>query len=70
MVKRKQTGWPVLGFLLFATVLAWFAKKQIWAPVKPVKRKDGLDRDLEGGASVTAPQATVQTAHQHPTGEA
>jgi ubiquinol-cytochrome c reductase cytochrome c1 subunit len=28
----------VLGFLLFATVLAWFAKKQVWAPIKP-KRK-------------------------------
>ena len=39
LVKRTQTGWAVLGFLLFATVLAWLAKKQIWAPVKP-KRKD------------------------------
>ena len=29
--KRKQTGWPVLGFLLFATVLAYLSKKQIWA---------------------------------------
>lgn len=38
--KRKQTGWPVLGFLLFATVLAFFAKKQIWAPVTPKRRKD------------------------------
>ncbi len=38
MVKRKQTGWPVLGFLLFATILAWFAKKQVWSSVKP--RKD------------------------------
>ncbi|MEP5936881.1 MAG: cytochrome c1 [Erythrobacter sp.] len=37
MVKRKQTGWPVLGFLLFATILAWFAKKQVWSSVKPRK---------------------------------
>jgi ubiquinol-cytochrome c reductase cytochrome c1 subunit len=37
--KRKQTGWPVVGFLLFATILAFFAKKQIWAAVTP-KRKD------------------------------
>jgi len=34
LVKRKQTGWPVLGFLLFATVLAWFAKKQVWSDAK------------------------------------
>lgn len=40
MVKRKQTGWPVLGFLLFATILAWFAKKQMWADAKPAKRKE------------------------------
>ncbi len=32
--KRHQTGWPVLGFLLFATVLAFLAKKQIWADAK------------------------------------
>lgn len=37
LVKRKQTGLPVLLFILFATILAWFAKKQIWAGVK---RKD------------------------------
>ena len=29
--KRRQTGWIVLGFLLFATVLAYMAKRQIWA---------------------------------------
>lgn len=40
LVDRKRTGWPVLGFLLFATVLAWLAKQQIWAPVKPRRRKD------------------------------
>lgn len=37
MVKRKQTGWPVLIFLLFATVLAYMSKKQIWSAVKPKK---------------------------------
>jgi len=40
LIKRKQTGWAVLAFLLFATVLAWFAKKQVWAPVVPKRRKD------------------------------
>ena len=30
----------LLGFLLFATILAWFAKKQVWADVKPKRRKD------------------------------
>jgi ubiquinol-cytochrome c reductase cytochrome c1 subunit len=39
LVKRKQTGWAVLGFLIFATVLAWLAKKQVWAPVTPKRRK-------------------------------
>jgi len=37
MVKRKQTGWPVLIFLLFATILAYMSKRQIWAAVKPKK---------------------------------
>ena len=41
LIKRKQTGWAVLGFLLFATILAWLAKKQVWAPVKPHRRKEG-----------------------------
>ncbi len=55
LVERKKTGWVVLGFVLFATILAWLAKKQIWAAVKtsepgnsvnlrnatkPIKRKD------------------------------
>ncbi|OBX19913.1 cytochrome C [Erythrobacter sp. QSSC1-22B] len=35
LVKRKQTGWPVLIFLLFATVLAYLSKKQIWSAIKP-----------------------------------
>jgi ubiquinol-cytochrome c reductase cytochrome c1 subunit len=34
-VKRTQVGWPVLGFLLFATILAWMAKGQVWAAIKP-----------------------------------
>lgn len=38
LVKRKQTGWPVIGFLLFATILAFFSYKQIWSGMKP--RKD------------------------------
>lgn len=37
LVKRKQTGWPVLIFLLFATVLAYLSKQQIWSAVKPKK---------------------------------
>lgn len=40
MVERKQTGWAALGFVLFATVLAYLAKKQVWAPVTPKRRKD------------------------------
>ena len=39
LVKRKQTGWPVLIFVLFATILAWFSKTQIWSAVKPKKTK-------------------------------
>lgn len=37
LVKRKQTGWAVIVFLLFATVLAYLSKQQIWAAVKPKK---------------------------------
>ncbi|NNC51617.1 MAG: cytochrome c1 [Erythrobacter sp.] len=37
LVKRKQTGWPVMIFLLFATVLAYMSKRQIWAAIKPKK---------------------------------
>jgi len=32
--KRKQTGWAVLGFLLFATALAYMAYRNIWAEKK------------------------------------
>ena len=34
LVKRRQTGWAFLLFLVFATVLAYFSKKQIWARAK------------------------------------
>jgi ubiquinol-cytochrome c reductase cytochrome c1 subunit len=40
LVKRTQTGWAVLGFLIFATILAWLAKQQVWAGVKPKRRED------------------------------
>lgn len=39
LVKRRQTGWAVVVFLLFATVLAYLSKQQIWAAMKP-KKKD------------------------------
>lgn len=35
LVKRRQTGWAVMVFLLFATVLAYMSKQQVWAAVKP-----------------------------------
>ncbi len=35
--KRKQTGWPVLGFLLFATVLGYLSYRNIWADKKKKK---------------------------------
>lgn len=38
LVERKQSGLPVLGFLLFATILAYLSKQQIWAAVKPKKK--------------------------------
>ena len=40
LVDRKRLGWPVLGFLLFATILAWLAKKQVWSNVKPRRDDD------------------------------
>jgi ubiquinol-cytochrome c reductase cytochrome c1 subunit len=40
LVKRTQTGWAVLGFLIFATILAWFAKQQVWSGLKPKRRED------------------------------
>jgi ubiquinol-cytochrome c reductase cytochrome c1 subunit len=41
LVKRKSVGWAVTLFLLFATVLAWLAKKQVWVPVAPKRPKKG-----------------------------
>ncbi|BDI59692.1 cytochrome c1 [Qipengyuania nanhaisediminis] len=38
LIHRKQTGWWVLGFLLFATGLAFLSYKQVWAGMKPKKR--------------------------------
>lgn len=38
LVKRRQTGWAVMIFLLFATVLAYMSKQQIWAAMKPKKK--------------------------------
>ena len=38
LVQRKQTGWFVLGFLVFATALAFLSYKQIWAGMKPKKK--------------------------------
>lgn len=32
--KRRQTGWAVLGFLIFATMLAYMAYRNIWADKK------------------------------------
>lgn len=43
LVKRRQTGFAVLGFLLFATILAYFAKQQVWAAVKPKKAAKAKD---------------------------
>ena len=40
LVDRKRLGWPVLGFLLFASILAWLAKKQVWSNVKPRRDDD------------------------------
>lgn len=34
LAKRHQTGIAVLGFLLFATILAYMAKRNVWADVK------------------------------------
>ncbi len=37
LIQRKQTGWWVIAFLIFATGLAFFSYKQIWAGMKPKK---------------------------------
>ncbi len=33
--KRKQTGWPVVLFLVFATILSYLAYKRMWEGQKP-----------------------------------
>lgn len=38
LVKRRQTGWSVMVFLLFATVLAYMSKQQVWSAIKPKKQ--------------------------------
>lgn len=40
LVERRQTGLPVIGFLIFATILAFLAKKQIWSSVTPRRKED------------------------------
>ena len=37
LIQRKQTGWYVMGFLIFATLLGFLSYKQIWAGYKPKK---------------------------------
>lgn len=37
LIQRKQTGWFVILFLMFATGLAFLSYKQIWAGMKPKK---------------------------------
>lgn len=39
LVQRKQTGWVVIGFLIFATALGFLSYKQVWAGKKPKKKK-------------------------------
>ena len=38
LIQRKQTGWFVIGFLLFATALGFLSYKQIWAEKKKKKK--------------------------------
>ena len=38
LVARKQTGWFVIGFLLFGTALGFLSYKQIWADKKAKKK--------------------------------
>jgi len=38
LVQRKQTGWFVIGFLLFATGLGFLSYKQVWATKKAEKK--------------------------------
>ena len=38
LIQRKQTGWFVIPFLLFATILAFLSYKTVWAGMKPKKK--------------------------------
>ncbi len=38
LIKRKQTGWFVIGFLLFATFLGFMSYKTVWASKKAEKK--------------------------------
>ncbi|MFU7527260.1 cytochrome c1 [Qipengyuania sp. ASV99] len=38
LIQRKQTGWFVIAFLIFATGLAYLSYKQVWAGMKPKKK--------------------------------
>lgn len=38
LIQRKQTGWFVIAFLIFATSLGFLSYKSIWAGVKPKKK--------------------------------
>lgn len=38
LIERKQTGWFVIAFLIFATSLAFLSYKQVWAGLKPKKK--------------------------------
>lgn len=38
LIQRKQAGWFVIAFLMFATGLAYLSYKQLWAGIKPRKK--------------------------------
>lgn len=38
LIQRKQTGWFVIAFLIFATSLGFLSYKSIWAGMKPKKK--------------------------------
>ncbi len=44
LAKRHQTGWVVLFFLIFATLLAYLAKKQVWAAEHEVEEVEAEQR--------------------------
>jgi len=38
LIQRKQTGWFVIAFLIFATALGFLSYKTVWAGMKPKKK--------------------------------